>query len=735
MNRFFVLIAVVCVGQIWAADPPKPELVKFEPKSVEQKFDVAKAFEKAAVTSMEKWPKPVENAGRYYGALPAPSNPEEIAFSPTEPRVALLGERRLQIWDYAKPQLVWDTPYTLERNPFAFKESVLLWSRDGKWLATTGKNQVNILDVRERKTIKELKTDTTPSALSFSNDGERLVAVVPAPKGAGPTIVQWNVKDWERLQDINLSHLKEVETHLASSGNYFLSRQRKFDGSNPPLMIWHLKTGKVSEIVLEKKVEQFTLHSDDKTLFALVPGENPSNKDLYSFDLVAGKARKIREQVRAYNRPTISPDGKYALLDQSFILAGSRVQMIDLEDGKEVWGRETTSSYRWHFSTAGSFLLEQTKSGFYQYVYFLPLEIIVDAKWKLVEDKIPKLVESGAIVEKFGSRVECFRGVSSNFNKETFANAAKEFPDINTVRFNSPGFSFFDTPAVIASLSKFEKMESLTIEGCMLNQDDLKTIGTFKNLKRLEIKDCTRLKSKEFIPLKNLQNLEYLKIDGQSEIDDSLFEGISELQNLKHLELITCFKLTNKGGETLAKLKNLEHLRLSRAGVNCGIFKHLVGLEKLKVIDTFQCGIIDADLEEIPKFKSLKTLILDDTHSERGKVTEAGLAKLTLPKTVTHFSFASGFELFSIRGLKGIDLSQLETISLEGFRLEQADIKTFANLPKLKDLNLFIREVNDSFVSDVVNIKGLERVRINAQNFSEDKRNALRQAMPNVLVR
>src|SRR5262249_487009 len=157
---------------------------------------------------------------------------------------------------------------------------------------------------------------------------------------------------------------------------------------------------------------------------------------------------------------------------------------------------------------------------------------------------------------------ECINVPGERFKKDSFAKAAKEIPEINTVTLNLQGTFFFETPQVIAALPKFEKLEELVLKGCVLTADDLKVIGSLKTLKRLEICDCRRFKSTEFGPLKGLENLEWLRIESQPDISDDLFDAIGELKSLKHLELNTCFKLTNKGGPALAKLKNLESLRL-----------------------------------------------------------------------------------------------------------------------------------------------------------------------------
>ena len=99
----------------------------------------------------------------------------------------------IYLWDTVAAKLIFD-PITL-----AARARIAGFSSDGKWMAIAVQTNVLVLDASSGNKVLELGHDTTVSALSFSENSERLVTAT-APKGfdAGAAYI-WNVPAGTRV--------------------------------------------------------------------------------------------------------------------------------------------------------------------------------------------------------------------------------------------------------------------------------------------------------------------------------------------------------------------------------------------------------------------------------------------------------------------------------------------------------------------------------------------------------
>ena len=141
-----------------------------------------------------------------------------------------------------------------------------------------------------------------------------------------------------------------------------------------------------------------------------------------------------------------------------------------------------------------------------------------------------------------------------------------------------------------------------------INQDIFNSVCQIKSLKSLFIKWSAN-SIKDFLPIKNLQNLNRLYIGSSSTITDLTF-----LKQNKSLEWLEIHEQKNMNSiEGIQELKNLKGLIMS--GGNFGKQKiqtisDLHELQKLKYLGLGSCYIENEDLSPISKLKSLEYLDL-----------------------------------------------------------------------------------------------------------------------------
>ncbi|KAF7992734.1 hypothetical protein HCN44_005078 [Aphidius gifuensis] len=220
-----------------------------------------------------------------------------------------------------------------------------------------------------------------------------------------------------------------------------------------------------------------------------------------------------------------------------------------------------------------------------------------------------------------------------------------------------------DLTDIRSTLEKFKRLRRLHLKHWILKKETLKIIGTKKTLVHLTLLDCQIENDDLPLLITELENLEYLEISGNWNIENSLngiskkckklkqlklrkypmsyssvFEEILQLYNLeclvicdvenvddnyiiqitknlkklKTLEFGCCDNFTNDTLQQLGQLKELEHLLLSSAHNDESIISITNNCNKLKSLRLFHCTGTSSALCELEKLKYLETLHLYD---------------------------------------------------------------------------------------------------------------------------
>lgn len=173
------------------------------------------------------------------------------------------------------------------------------------------------------------------------------------------------------------------------------------------------------------------------------------------------------------------------------------------------------------------------------------------------------------------------------------------------------------------------KIEYLSLEDMRLDEDAMKVIGSFRNLRDLYIYRTT--------------------------ISPNGFGHLSSLVRLTRLELRSV-GLTDEGCSGLAKLESLETLHLINNPLSDQGVGHLVGLSELRVLRIDDTQVGDGGLEKLKRLQSLQHLHIINT-----KVTDAGMRHFrempnlsTIDLQGTEVTDKGIRELHSVRGLRNL---------------------------------------------------------------------------------
>ena len=260
----------------------------------------------------------------------------------------------------------------------------------------------------------------------------------------------------------------------------------------------------------------------------------------------------------------------------------------------------------------------------------------------------------------------------------------------------------------LSPLSGLVKLKELN-----LKENIIDDVSCLASLKRLEELDLSQNPVREIYPLKTLRNLKFLDINGNKHLQDryklnfkicilkninkQLFNYIKSLNircdkdidELKTLNLA----LSDKENPELEHLngielfENLEELSLkNQAIVDLRPTLKLQKLEKLNLE-----GTKIKNLDELPNFKSLKTIVLPDLKGEFNLKTllsenihtkyKEGISDMSKIKAVN-------IELYDLLIAKNIlvdtDIKQTKELNIDGYDIESLEgLKYFENLEKI----------------------------------------------------
>lgn len=160
---------------------------------------------------------------------------EGVAFSPDGKMVAGCGWRRfIHIWDAETGEQI----QTLSPDGMSF---AVLFSPDGKKLASSGDSVVRMYDLEKRELIFSKPNDQErTTGLAFSPDG-----LVLATGGGGETVVLWDAQTGDKMVELHTGN-QGGDTHpvaFSPSGTVLASASEK-----STIHVWNLATGTSGKI-------------------------------------------------------------------------------------------------------------------------------------------------------------------------------------------------------------------------------------------------------------------------------------------------------------------------------------------------------------------------------------------------------------------------------------------------------------------------------------------------------
>lgn len=238
-----------------------------------------------------------------------------------------------------------------------------------------------------------------------------------------------------------------------------------------------------------------------------------------------------------------------------------------------------------------------------------------------------------------------------------------------------------DPRAVLKLLPFCKKLQTLSLGGFRIGDDDLEFLSGLRDLSDLSLDRCTEITDNGVAHLANCENLESLKITASQITDDSLIV-FGRLKKLKRLSLQDSPGLTDEGLAALAQLLRLEELSLTGRGsqITGSGFEYLIDLP-IRTLGIGHCPIKDDGAAQIARMANLETL-----WAKRTRMTDTGIAYLVgLPLRELALL---GTRLTDEGAMHLSRISTLERLWVGGTDLTDASMSSLGRLHELRAIAL-----------------------------------------------
>lgn len=283
---------------------------------------------------------------------------------------------------------------------------------------------------------------------------------------------------------------------------------------------------------------------------------------------------------------------------------------------------------------------------------------------------------------------------------------------------------------LLDALAKLPKLQSLAIVDNELALPVCQHIAKLKNLRQLDVRDCTLGNDELAAAAAGLGQLQVLRMSGKTgatTVDDG---GMAALKNCPHLKVLSAdFLWVSETGlaeltglkelrelylagtlvddaalAKIAEMPAMQKLRIAKTGVTGEGLGKLTALQ-LEELDISECtSLDDAALEPVGKIVSLKKLNL-----WRDPIGDAGVAHLA-------------------------SLKNLEWLNVDNTQVTDAALKPISGLTKLKFLHLGSTAVTDAGMPELQPLKELADLKVTRTAVTEEGVEPLRKANPKLDV-
>jgi len=254
----------------------------------------------------------------------------------------------------------------------------------------------------------------------------------------------------------------------------------------------------------------------------------------------------------------------------------------------------------------------------------------------------------------------------------------------------------------------------LNLAGSRVTGTGLKQLATVKWLTGLNLAFCRKINDGSFAHLQSAERLSLLIAAGTS-ITEAGLQHVAGIRNLRALDLEFCDGVTDAACEAIGSMRQLRALTLAKTGfepvrvTDTGLAK-LTVLTKLEMLNLTGNAITDAGLKQLATLQHLHDLDLS-----RLAITDAGLKHLVEVK----------------------ELRRLVLLFSEGFAgpiVTDAGVKSLMPLTQLTELNLVDARVTDNAVDDLAAFPKLSSLTLTGSHISPAGVERLRRAKPDCTV-
>ena len=389
----------------------------------------------------------------------------------------------LILWDAVKKQAV-RTIYTGQKQ---IHQAII--SPNGKYLASLQQDHMErSLKIFESASGKLLHTlsqkDWYLSDLKFYPDGEKLVGVVTQGKTFATV---WSSSTGKVI------HKFPTSSHFSLANKLCISpdgTQIAFNSAYKSVSLWDATTFSPQHVWKGfDDIGQFDFSPDGKTLAVEVTAD--SGRDIFLWNTQTGKVIGRFACDGDHKIIKFTPDGKMLFVGGD--------GYYDIKTGKRL-AKSKAGEWFVDYSADGKIMITTSDRIFMPDFFNVPLQ------------KLAKFLQA--------------RGVHAGISRDD--------QQLLTIKLKVDGRRSLQA---LHSLKELQEPFGLIVDSYSTWVDDeaLKSIGSMTNLKELTLNDCERITDAGIAHLKNLKNLEVLKLN-ETKVTDKALQYLSDLKKLRHLE-------------------------------------------------------------------------------------------------------------------------------------------------------------------------------------------------------
>ncbi|HUQ90615.1 MAG TPA: hypothetical protein VM120_02965 [Bryobacteraceae bacterium] len=271
------------------------------------------------------------------------------------------------------------------------------------------------------------------------------------------------------------------------------------------------------------------------------------------------------------------------------------------------------------------------------------------------------------------------------------------------------------TDADLQRIGQMKQLARLDLSQTRISDAGLQHLKGLKNLRELNLYYAEYISEDGLAILKNWTELEKLNLHG-TRVTSKIFEHLAGLKKLRELDL-GFTEITDEGLERLTELPKLERLVIGGNRLTGECLSFLRQISTLRDLDVSGTQRVDSGLWGLPLTDQNLTRIGGIQQLRRLSIAAATISDRGVDRP--GHPEAERSDLRDLSALRG--LVNLEYLDVSRQPLSTETLKTFADLPGLKELRVMLcKKLDDRAVDVLVGMKALQRVYLSGSSISAD---------------